>query len=135
MGSPSGISTRSSAEDRISFWGVIGLVLIALAVLVLSTLLALRGVPVPSSWETMAGAAVGSLGTLIVTKAGSRDGGPGRFDSAMEEEVERLIRRAMNPQATPQAAPQPTGAFTAATGPTILAGQAAPVEGGLYQGE
>jgi len=62
------VSDNEDGTDLVQLVGVLGLSVVAVTVLAFSGFLAIRGIEVPGAWESLAGAAVGSLGTLIVTK-------------------------------------------------------------------
>lgn len=97
-------------EDRTTVFGVLGLTAIVVIVLVLSTLLSFRGLQVPDAWDTLAGAAAGSIGTLLVARSSGRD------------EIPRATSNGSYPQKPP------AGTFTRQTAPIL-------VEEGAYKGD
>lgn len=116
-----------TSDEKARLYAVIGLSAVVIIVLVGSVFLALRRIPVPSSWETLSGAAVGSLGTLVVASRGAAAATGAAFDKAVADAVARSMSagsqqqqpstfptRTFTPPPTPLATP---GAFGTAVAP------------------
>lgn len=124
---------RNNSTDRVQLFGVIGLSVVAIVIIVLSGLLSLRGLTVPGSWETLAGAAVGSLGTLVVTKRS------GSSTASIEQAHQQSTAAAITAASNHRQPPSQYGAFQRASIDPMIpqhpATPAAPQETGVYQGE
>lgn len=97
-----------TSDEKARLYAVIGLSAVVIIVLVGSVFLALRRIPVPSSWETLSGAAVGSLGTLVVASRGAAAATGAAFDKAVADAVARSMSAGSQQQQQPSTFPTRT---------------------------